>query len=211
MMNYLVARKNQLILIFTLAYLAAFTANAIFWANFEFLYYTFLISILIYSVIIIHQNLHLGFFILVNLSLLGFFHLLGGNFYFYGLRLYDFYFIPGIIRYDNFVHAYGTFIATVAFYSLLSNFISIDLKKRYPIFALILILLAIGMGTIVELVEFLAVVIFGVTGKVGDYFNNTLDLFFNTLGATLATVVIYFYRERPQFIKKLNGENQDSH
>ena len=211
MMNYLVARKNQLILIFTLAYLAAFTANAIFWVNFEFLYYTFLISVLIYLVVIIHKNLHLAFFILVNLSLLGFFHLLGGNFYFNGLRLYDFYFLPGIIRYDNFVHAYGTFIATVAFYSLLSNFISIDLKKRYPIFALILILLAIGMGTIVELVEFLAVVIFGVTEKVGDYFNNTLDLFFNTLGATLATVVIYFYRERPQFIKKLNGENQDSH
>ncbi|HLC89922.1 MAG TPA: hypothetical protein VJG65_03100 [Patescibacteria group bacterium] len=197
--------KNQLILIFTFAYLAAFTINGVWQANFEFLYYTFLIVALIYLIIRFNKFLHLAFFILFNLSILGFLNLLGGNLYLAGLRLYDFYLLPGLIRYDNFIHAYGTFIATLALYSLLFNFINPEIKKRYWLFAVILILMAIGLGTIVELVEFLAVIFFNVAGKVGDYYNNTLDLVFNTLGSILATIIIYFYRNPPNFFKKING------
>ena len=94
----------------------------------------------------------------------------------------------------------------IALYSLLYNAIDLEVKKRYWIFALLLVLMAIGMGTIVELVEFFAVLIFGVIKQVGDYYNNTLDLLFNTLGATLGTIVIYFYHHRPLFIKKINGQ-----
>jgi len=206
MIDFLMKNKNYLILVFTIVYLAAFTVNGILWGNYEFLYYTVLMGVLIYSIIILHQRLHLAFFILFNLSILGFLHLLGGNLYFGQIRLYDFYLIPAIFRYDNFIHAYATFIATVALYSLLANFIDVEIKKRYLIFAIILILMAIGLGTINELVELFAVVFFGVAERVGSYFNNALDLLFNTIGAVLATVVIYFYRERPQFIQKINGQ-----
>ncbi len=203
MINFLVKKKNYLILAFTVGYLAAFTVNAIFWANFEFLYYTILLVGLIYVIVVINKRLHLAFFILFNLSILGFLHLLGGNLYIGQARLYDFYFIPGIFRYDNFIHTYATFIATLALYSLLSNFIAMEIKKRYFIFAIILVLMAIGLGTINELVEFFAVLVFGVAEQVGGYFNNSLDLLFNTIGATLGTIVIYFYRERPKFIQHL--------
>jgi len=206
MIDFLLKNKNYLILAFTVVYLAAFTVNGVLWGNYEFLYYTVLMGILIYSVVTLHQRLHLAFFILFNLSILGFLHLLGGNLYLGAIRLYDFYLIPGIFRYDNFIHTYATFIATIALYSLLTNFIDVEIKKRYPIFAVILILMAIGLGTINELVELLAVVFFGVAERVGGYFNNALDLLFNTIGAILATVVIYFYRERPKFIQKINGQ-----
>jgi len=206
MLDYLVKKKNHLILIFTIVYLVAFTANAFFWGNFEFLYYISLMVVLIFLIIIFNKQLHLAFFILFNLSILGFLHLLGGNFYFWDLRLYDLYFIEGFIRYDNVIHTYATFIGTIALYSLLSNFIDERIRQRYIIFSIILILMAIGMGTIVELVEFLAVVFFNAQERVGGYFNNALDLFFNTVGAIAATIIIYFYLERPRFIQKINGQ-----
>lgn len=210
MIDYLVKKKNHLVLLFTIVYTVAFTVNAFFWANFEFLYYTVLMLILIYIIVLLNKRLHLAFFILSNLSLLGFFHLLGGNFYLAQTRLYDFYFLQGVIRYDNLVHTYATFIATLTLYSLLSNFIDDTIRRRYPLFAFGLILMALGMGAINELLELFAVLAFGVTQQVGDYFNNAFDLLFNTIGAVVATIIIYFYIERPRFIQKLNGKNQDN-
>ena len=209
MIDYLNKHKNYLVLAFTIVYLLAFTLNGVSKADYEFLYYTILITVVIIVVTTIHQKLHLASFILVNLSMLGFIHLMGGNMYIEGVRLYDIYFIPGIIRYDNIVHTYGTFIGTLSLYSLLAMYIDPAIRRRYPIFAMLLIMMAIGMGTIVELVEFLAVVLFGVADKVGDYFNNTLDLFFNTLGASLATVMIYFYLYPPNFIKRINAQTRE--
>lgn len=203
--NLILGKKNYLILAFTLAYLSAFTVNAIVNANFEFLYYTFFISFFIYIVIVLHQNLHLAFFILLNMSVLGFLHLLGGNFYINELRLYDFYFLPGTLKYDNFIHAYASFIGTLALYSLLVNYVSKPIIERYYVLALILVLMAMGVGTLVELAELGAVLFFGATEQVGDYYNNSFDLIFNTLGAVLATLVIYLYRNPPKFIQKING------
>ena len=211
MLDFLVKKKNYLILFFTVAYLAAFTVNAFFGANFEFLYYTVLMVGLISLIIVLNKRLHLAFFILVNLSLLGFLHLLGGNFYLYGIRLYDFYVIPYILRYDNVIHTYATFIATLTLYSLIGNYIDERLRSRYFLFAFGLVLMALGMGAINELLELFAVLVFGVTEKVGDYFNNAFDLFFNTVGAIAATIVIYFYLERPRFIQKINEQIRKNH
>ncbi|MDD2807388.1 MAG: hypothetical protein PHW95_02630 [Patescibacteria group bacterium] len=207
MNNFLNSKKNYLVFTFTVVYLAAFTFNSIINANYEFLYYTFLISFIIYLIFTIHQKLHLAFFILINLSLMGFFHLLGGNFYLHGnVRLYDYYIIPGIFRYDNFVHTYGAFIGTLTLYSLLNLVFDERVKKRYFIFSFILVLMAMGMGTIVEIVEFIGAMTFNAWDQVGDYTNNALDLVFNTLGAILAATVIYFYRNPPNFIRKINAQ-----
>ncbi|OGY45290.1 MAG: hypothetical protein A2729_00405 [Candidatus Buchananbacteria bacterium RIFCSPHIGHO2_01_FULL_39_14] len=208
MFNYLVKNKNYLILLFTLAYVAAFGINAFSNTNFEFLYYTFLIIILIFVTILVNQRLYLDFFIILNLSLLGFFHLLGGNLWFQDLRLYDFYIIPGIFRYDNFVHTYGSFIATLALYSLLSNYIDQKIKQKFFIFSFILMFIAMGIGTIVELFELYAVIFFNAARQVGDYYNNAFDLFFNTLGAIFGTIFIYFYRQPPKFIRRINYHDQ---
>ena len=138
------------------------------------------------------------------MSVLGFLHLLGGNFYIGELRLYDYYFLPGIFKYDNFVHFYASFIGTLALYSLLINFMARPIIERFYVFALLLMLLAMGVGSIVEMAEFGAVIIFDATDQVGDYYNNSFDLIFNTLGAGLGTFVVYFYLRPPKFIQKLS-------
>ncbi len=204
MFGFLFKQKNNLILIFTVAYLLAFTVNALIEQNFEFLYYTVMMVILIFLVLHINKFLHLAFFIILNISILGFLHLFAGNFYIQDLRLYDFYIIPGIFRYDNFVHIYATFIGTLTIYSLLSNFIDERIKRRYFVFSSILILIGMGLGAVVELIEFSAVLFLDASNQVGDYYNNAFDLFFNTIGASLAMVVVYFYSEQSRYMKKIN-------
>lgn len=209
MLNYLVHNKNKLILGFTVAYLFAFTLNGLMNGNLEFLYYTIIMSVLIYFIIVVEARLHLAFFILVNLSILGFLHLLGGNFYVNNVRLYDYYFIPDI-RYDNIIHTYGTFIATVALYSLTAHMIYARVRQQYYVYAIMLILMAIGIGTLNELVEFAAVVFFDAQEQVGGYFNNSLDLMFNTLGAIIGTLVIYIYKNPPRFIKQISDQSEEN-
>lgn len=201
--NYFTHRKNDLILIFTVVYTLVFTVNGLLERNLEFLYYTILMVGLICFVLMYNLQLHLGFFIVMNLSILGFMHLLGGNHYVEGIRLYDRFFLDGVLRYDNIVHAYGTFIATLALYSLIVDFIDVRLRRHYIRFSLVLVLMAIGIGTINELVEFAAVVFLGAAEQVGDYFNNALDLLFNTIGSIAACLIIYVYRERPKFYQKV--------
>jgi uncharacterized membrane protein YjdF len=111
-------------------------------------------------------------------------------------------------HYDNFIHTYGSFIATLALYSLLSNYIDDRVKKKYFIFAFVLVLMAMGLGTIIELCELFAALYLNAAQQVGDYYNNAFDLFYNTIGAILATVVIYLYRQRPKFIQKINDQNR---
>lgn len=207
--GYFTSHKNDLILLFTVVYTLTFTVNAFGDHNFEFLYYTFLMVALLCIVVMLNQQIHLGFFILFNLSLLGFMHLLGGNFFLAdGSRLYDMHFLGGLMKYDNIVHTFGTFTATLTLYSLVADFIDDRIRERYLLFSLLLVLMAIGIGTINELVEFLAVIFLGAAEQVGDYFNNSLDLFFNTLGSIIACIVIYVYRERPRFYQRLQRLEQ---
>jgi len=204
MFERLLKQKNNLILIFTIAYLAAFTVNALIWGNFEFLYYTILMIILIFLVLHLDRFLHFGFFIIFNLSILGFLHLFAGNFYINDLRLYDFYLIPEFFRYDNFVHTYASFIATLAFYSIFSDFIDNKVRQNYVIFSFVFVLIGMGLGVMVELIELGAVLFLDASSQVGDYYNNAFDLFFNTIGAILAMTVVYFYREKSRFMDKIN-------
>lgn len=203
-LNFFTRRQNYLILIFTLVYMTAFTAYALWNANNEFLYYTIMIVLMIYLVLTVDKRLRLAPFIILNLSLLGFFHLLGGNYYVGNTRLYDYWIVPNHFRYDNFVHTYGSFIATLTLYSMIANFVDEKLKKNHVVFSLILILMAAGIGTFVELFELSAVVFLGAGDQVGGYFNNAFDLFFNLIGAILASIVIYFYRERVKFLNKID-------
>lgn len=201
--DFFVKNKNYLIVLFTGVYLAVFSVNAFFSGNLEFIYYIIIMSAIILAIVFLNRFLHLAFFIIFNLSLLGFFHLLGGNFYFGSVRLYEYYFLAGVIRYDNLVHVYGTFIATIILYSLASPFIDEKLKRHFPLLAIGLVLMAIGTGVLNELVELAAVVFFDAAEQVGGYFNNALDLLFNTIGSIVATIIIYFYVERPKRLAML--------
>lgn len=79
----------KLMLHFTIAYLLFFTTLSLIKKNFEFLYYTSVISILIFIIVLYHKKMHLSVHIIGSLTALGAMHIFGGNLYFGETRLYD--------------------------------------------------------------------------------------------------------------------------
>ena len=203
--GYLVKGRHNLILIFSAVYTLTFTVTAFYQGNFEFVYYTVLMAALIYIVFVLDQKFQLGPFIVMNLSLLGFLHLAGGNYTLHGVRLYDVYLIQGFLRYDNIIHTYGTFTATLALYNVMLPFTHERVTHNFGIFSLQLVLMSIGIGALNELVEFFAVIFLGASEQVGGYANNALDLLFNTVGAIMACIVIYGYRHRQHLLPRINA------
>jgi len=187
---------SRLILIFTGAYIIFFTLAAFARKNYEFLYYAIIMSSLIVLIVLYYKKLHLTSTILVSLSVLGLMNLAGGNVYIYGTRLYDFWIIQGILKYDNIVHVLSIFVATFIAYSIVNPHLNLKIKYQPALFSLLLILIGLGIGTVNEIVEFGAVVFLGAQEAVGDYFNNALDLVFNLLGSIIAVFFIYKYHKK---------------
>ncbi|MBD3355479.1 DUF2238 domain-containing protein [Candidatus Woesearchaeota archaeon] len=188
--------KLKLMLYFTLLYLLVFTAISLFNKNYEFLYYTLVMSLLLFLVVLYHKKLHLTTAIIFGLTVVGAMHIFGGNIHIFGTRLYEFWLIPGVFKYDNLVHIIGTFVATFISYSLLFPHLDKKLKHSKFLLALVLILIASGIGAFNEVLELFAVVFLGATKQVGDYLNNALDLLFNFIGAIIASIYIVYYHKR---------------
>lgn len=183
--------------VFTILYLGIFTILAIINRNYEFLYYTVVLSGLITIIVFYYKQLRLSESVILGLTILGAIHIFGGNLYFAGTRLYELYFIPGVFRYDNFVHLVGTFVATFVAYNLLSPYLDMKIKHNWILLSILLITVTLGIGAFNELLEFVAVVLFDAAQQVGDYMNNALDLFFNFIGSAFACLfIVYHHRKR---------------
>lgn len=188
--------KLRIVLIFTIVYLIFFTVLALVRKNYEFLYYTFILVVLIIIVTLYHKKMHLTPHIIIGLAALGLLHVAGGNLYFNGTRLYEIYLIKSIFRYDHLVHSLGVFIATFVGYNVLKPYLNNKINHNTFLLALILILISMGVGAFNEVLEFGAVVFLGAAKQVGDYFNNAMDLFFNLIGAIIASMVILYYHKK---------------
>lgn len=177
--------------------LLAFIALAIIFDRKESLYYNIIILPVVITTAMLQKRLRIPGTLFVMLTGLFLLHAAGGGLYFGGVRLYDMFFGP--FRYDNLVHFYGSFTVTFLAYNLVDPY----LKKSdhwYDVYLqLIVIFMAAGLGTLVEIVEFGAVVWLHATG-VGDYFNNALDLVVNMCGAiTGSFAVMAFHRRRREY------------
>ncbi len=106
----------------------------------------------------------------------------------YSMRLF-----PNFPRYDQFIHTFGFFSATVACYEAVRELLS---AKRTFALACIAALMGIGLGALNEVIEFIAVLIFPDT-NVGGYTNTAWDLVSNTIGATLAALFSHRRTFRP--------------
>ena len=187
----------KLMLWFTICYLTIFTILAIIKKNYEFLYYTFILSALIFIIVLYHKKIHLTKHILLGLTIIGAIHIFGGNIYIAGTRLYDIWLIsPNILKYDNIVHAFGSFVATFVVYSFIHPHLDKKINHNAVLLSLILILIAMGVGAFNEIIELSAVVFLGAAEQVGDYINNALDLVFNLCGAIIASFFIIRYHRR---------------
>lgn len=167
--------------------------------NYEFLFYLFVVLILIFIVYKAHKKLHFPVFVLWNLLIWTILHLAGGNLSYAGTRLYDLILIPlvgapyHILRYDQAVHIYGFFAATLAIYYVLKPLLKRNHKSRIAL-SVVVVMAGLGLGALNEIVEFITTVVVPSTG-VGGYINNALDLVTDLLGAIIAFVYLQ-WRER---------------
>jgi len=190
------SKGEVVIAFFTLAYILGFAAYYVSIRNFEFLWY---VAVLVFFFLLIALTLrrsHFDLTILWGLSIWGLLHMAGGGIVVNGAVLYAYPLIPiagsgalFILKYDQFVHAFGFAIATLVAYHLLKP--SLIPSPNWKALILILIVAGAGFGVLNEIVEFIAVLTIPETG-VGGYENTALDLVFNTLGATVAAGFLYF-------------------
>ena len=195
------AAAERSVALFTLFYVAVFTALFALRGNLEFLGYIATMAVLI---ALVARSLTWASYphaMLWALSLWGLAHMAGGgipvgNGVLYGVTL-----IPlmsdgemTILKYDQLVHAFGFGItAWVLWHLLLRAHPSLAGSRAalvYPALA------AMGLGAVNEIIEFAATIAFAETG-VGGYVNTGLDLVFNALGALVAVTLIGRFAQPP--------------
>ena len=164
--------------------------------NYNLLFITFVVIIFIFTFKMIHKELHLTPHILIGLAIVIILHLLGLYVNIGGVRLYDFYLIENLIKYDNITHFFSTFLVAIAGYNLLKPHLDHKVEYNKFLFCFIIILLAMGLGAINELIEFGLVIFLGRAAEVGNYFNNAIDLLFNFFGAIIAGFFIQPHHQK---------------
>jgi len=174
--------------IFTIIYLGYFLYRAFVIGNREFAGYIFMFILLfilanLFFEKYVRQYIYLYSFIVGFLLL----HILGGIIYLDGIKMYDYYFF-GLVRYDWFMHILGGFLsARIAYEMVKENFIYT--KNSSQILIMIIIVLAIGVGTLNEIIEFIAVIFLNAQEAVGGYYNNLTDICNNLLGSIIYLLV----------------------
>ena len=191
-------KLNSLILVFTVIYTILAGIYFLSIGNLEFLWYVGILTFLIILMIVLHKQFKFSSIVLFGASLWGFLHMLGGGLRINGERLYTKIIIsiynsevPGmqILKYDQFMHFYTYIVVTVLLFYILNPYLKE--KINWLIISVLLVFMAVGVGAINEIVEFMPVVFLENTG-VGGYHNTLLDIIFNTLGSIAGVIYLSF-------------------
>jgi hypothetical protein len=192
-------RQVAIIAITTMAYVLAASVFAIVNSNREFVFYIVVMVTLMAFVYGMHLRVGISAGLLWCLSTWGLMHMAGGllrvphswptaN----GAVLYNLWLIPGLLKYDQLVHAFGFGITTWLCWQGLRAAIDRDSEVRpQPTFGLMLLCAAGGMGfgAFNEVVEFIATLTIPDT-TVGGYANTGWDLVANLVGCAGAAALI---------------------
>jgi len=156
----------------------------------EFFFYALVIFFAIAFAWVKYRHIDVEFSILILIEITILIHFSGAFIQVDGHRLYDFRYHD--IRYDKIVHFFNSMICSYVFLYLYK-------KNGYEITKIVLgtvLLNTLGIGTIIELLEF-AVTLTVPHNGVGDYNNNMFDLLANFLGgATLVLTYLLYSRQR---------------
>ena len=185
---------------FTFGYLAIALVAGLRSGNSEFLFYIAVMVVLIGVVWAVNRSIGISTGALWALSLWGLAHMAGGLVVVpegwpvnaESRILYTLWLVPGRLKYDHIVHAYGFGVTTWVCWQGLKRAI----RKRSghtpsPTFGLLVLAVAagLGFGALNELIEFAATLTMAET-NVGGYVNTGWDLVANTVGATVAVLLI---------------------
>jgi uncharacterized membrane protein YjdF len=168
--------------------------------NSEFIIYFGVIVFLFFIILFTLGKTQFSNSILWGLVIWALLHMLGGLVQIDGATIYKIILIPiintgefTILRYDQFVHAFGFGISTLIAHHLMKPYL--NNKIRWSVYSLLIIFMGMGIGALNEIIEFAAVVVLPKTG-VGGYYNTMFDIVFNTIGAIIAVGWINLKRVR---------------
>jgi len=187
------------VLAFTLLYLLASLIATLVLGNREFVFYFVVMCILIVAVGLVHLRVRFHPAALWGLSIWGLAHMAGGlmpipsSWPILGENhvLYNWWIVPGLLKYDQLVHAFGFGVVTwICWQSLQAAFTKRGIAIR-PTLGLLTLCVAAGMGfgAANEVVEFFATLTLPGT-NVGGYANTGWDLVANFSGSVLAAGLI---------------------
>ncbi len=189
-------KKGQLLIfILSLIYVLIFSLLFIFRKNYEFIIYVVVVIFFFGLILFTNKKVNYPNSVLWGLSLWGLLHMSGGGILFKdGSRLYELMLISisetySILKYDQFVHIVGFFVATLVAFVLLKPLLRPI--KKWTALSIVIIMAGLGFGALNEIVEFSATIIVPSTG-VGGFVNTSLDLIANLIGAILAMIWIRF-------------------
>lgn len=189
------------LILFTAVYSAFACAAALGRGNGEFLLYIVVMVVLAAVIFLVHWRSHLSMPLLWCFSIWGLLHMAGGlvpvpeSWPYHGPHnvLYSLWLLPGKLKYDQVVHAYGFGITTWLCWEALRN----GVQRRsghslVPSLGVVVLCVAGGMGfgALNEVIEFAATLSLPET-NVGGYRNTGWDLVSNLVGSLVAGVVIY--------------------
>lgn len=188
------------VLLFTALYMLAAIAGSAMQGNREFVFYIVVMLVLIGAMMLVHAKAQLSAPLLWALSIWGLLHMAGGlvpvpeTWPFQGEHpvLYSLWLIPGLLKYDQVVHAYGFGVTTwLCWHALSRALLKLTGSFPPPTAGLLTLCAAAGMGfgALNEVIEFIAVLTIPNT-NVGGYENTGWDLVANLVGCTIATLVI---------------------
>ena len=188
------------IVAFNTVYMAAAVLASALQGNREFVFYIVVMLVIVGVFVAIHRQVPLTQPLLWAFSVWGLLHMGGGlcpvpqGWAYQGEHavLYSLWLIPGALKYDQVVHAYGFGVTTWLCWHLLKA----ALRKRgdsepRPTVGLLTLCAAAGMGfgAFNEVVEFAAVLMLPNT-NVGGYINTGWDLVANLSGAVTAAIIL---------------------
>ena len=188
-------RKADIVIGITILYLVGFGALSFFRGRNEPLYYIIIMMIFAIFIARYHRRIDLPFHIITGLALLAWLIPLGGNIFIKDTRLFDSWLVVNLFKYDNLVHIVFGFVAVLITYNFLGPHFSAKLKSRRAILYIVLIIFAAGLGTIIEMVELIAVLALKAQNGVGNYLNNAFDLVFNFVGGGIGTLIVAMYHK----------------
>lgn len=189
------------VVLFTLAYLAPAIAGALRTGNGEFVFYIAVLFVLMGAIAEVHRRVGLSRMSLWGLSLWGLAHMAGGlvslpdSWSYQGDKpvLYSWWLIPGRLKYDQLVHAYGFGVTTLVCWEGLSAILQGPHRTAavQPTLGKLTLCTtaAMGFGALNEVIEFVATLLVPET-NVGGYENTGWDLVSNLCGAVLVAVLI---------------------
>lgn len=183
------------VLAFTGLYVALAAVGALAWGSRGLPLYLGVMAVLVPSLYLVDRRYPLTAPLLWTFSVWGLLHMAGGLLTLPNsgsTLLYSWWLIPGCLRYDHLVHAYGFGITTWLCWHILKSALRLpdgSPELASPGILLVCVAAGMGFGALNEMVEFIATHLLP-ENSIGDYENTGWDLVANFAGVLVAAALI---------------------